>query len=764
MDVPAELRGLRQWCLWRNESGRKVPYQPNHRHARTNDPRTWASLEECMAVINEFTGLGFVFSGDDPYAGIDFDNVWNNGFVSEWANPLLQSLAAGYQEISPSGNGVKIWVRARVPDGKGRKLVVVQGTKEAVEVYDRGRYFTFTGHALTDPSQPIGDCQAAVDAILARFWPAPASTVVVPAPAVFTPPFPAGSGSGSISVLERAARYLDRVPAAHSGQERGTRTLQVAAILVRGFCLTPDQALPLITVWNSRCTPNTWPPDQIERELRRKLADAEKGTGERGWLLRDDRPTDVPGVDLTQFLANFGGTASAHAATAPVEAAAQVDGAASVAPVTSLDLRDGPPPEVPACPIKFPAWCLNPPGLISQVIEHNLATAKFPQPELALAGAIALMSVLTGRKIQDVDGSRTNVYVLGLGNSGCGKDYARVLNKKILLAAGCEEMIGPESWASSAGLREYASHEPAALYQVDEIADLLETMQDPRRAPHLYRIAGELMKLDSSSGTIYKGDAYAERKKNTTIDQPHVVVYGTAVPKKFWGVLTEDNVSEGLLGRMYVFETSDRYVKMVDQSPTTELPASLMEGVLWWVDKPYGEGNMAKLHPTPAVVPYSQDARARYEAHARGIYDRIKSEDDTRAALWQRTVGKTAKLALLFACSRCTLQKDIVIEKEDVDRSIAINNWLTRRMIWQAFRHVASSPYEQLVKRLKRILEKPMTKTDISRKAQWIKRRERDEILDDLVSNGLVKMWCVDTGGKTPQTWFQTVGSEAVSA
>ena len=92
------------------------------------------------------------------------------------------------------------------------------------------------------------------------------------------------------------------------------------------------------------------------------------------------------------------------------------------------------------------------PGLIGDLMDYTLRTSIYPQPELALAAAIALIGTITGRKVCDARGTRTNVYVMGLCPPASGKERARSVNKEALVRAGGERMLGPESIGSSAGL------------------------------------------------------------------------------------------------------------------------------------------------------------------------------------------------------------------------------------------------------------------------------------------------------------------------
>jgi hypothetical protein len=81
-------------------------------------------------------------------------------------------------------------------------------------------------------------------------------------------------------VIERARRYLAKLPPAISGQGGHKATFHAACVLVRGFVLERDDALQLMREWNETCQP-PW----TERELEHKVDDALKQPGWRGYLL-----------------------------------------------------------------------------------------------------------------------------------------------------------------------------------------------------------------------------------------------------------------------------------------------------------------------------------------------------------------------------------------------------------------------------------------------------------------------------------------------
>lgn len=86
------------------------------------------------------------------------------------------------------------------------------------------------------------------------------------------------------AVVERAAKYVAKMPAAVSGDNGHAATYHVACVLCKGFELTTDQAMSILLEYNQRCDP-PW----SEHELQHKIDDAAKASGASGYL-RNAKP------------------------------------------------------------------------------------------------------------------------------------------------------------------------------------------------------------------------------------------------------------------------------------------------------------------------------------------------------------------------------------------------------------------------------------------------------------------------------------------
>jgi hypothetical protein len=170
--VPAELRDRDQWVTWRyelrpgNDKPTKVPYNPvSHSKADSTDPNTWGTFEQACAAFTErdYDGIGYVFSEDDPYTGIDFDSCIVDGQIEPTKWGFVCQLDS-YTERSPSGTGIHTIVRGVLPEG-GRK-----SKKHGVEMYDQERFFTVTGQHICNTPTAIKNRQKALTALHAEIF------------------------------------------------------------------------------------------------------------------------------------------------------------------------------------------------------------------------------------------------------------------------------------------------------------------------------------------------------------------------------------------------------------------------------------------------------------------------------------------------------------------------------------------------------------------------------------------------------------------
>jgi putative DNA primase/helicase len=156
--IPEDLRLIPNWVCWQlvfkegaTKPWTKVPMNARTGYpAKTNDPSTWVPFREALKAALEspdlYDGIGFVFTIEAGYVGVDLDQCRDpqTGEIETWARDIMNALES-YTEVTPSGTGMHIIVRGKIPAGR---------KKGQIELYATGRYFTFTGRHLE--GTPLG--------------------------------------------------------------------------------------------------------------------------------------------------------------------------------------------------------------------------------------------------------------------------------------------------------------------------------------------------------------------------------------------------------------------------------------------------------------------------------------------------------------------------------------------------------------------------------------------------------------------------------
>lgn len=167
--IPDPLKSKPLWICWkavlvRSKKGWKWTKVPVS--ARTGakvsvtDPANFASFEIAWSYFFNYRGnldgIGLVMSDDDDLIGVDIDNCVVAGVISPEAKEIIERFDS-YAEYSPSGNGIRVFVRGCIPDG-------TSGRRHAgCEMYSDKHYLTITGAIIGDSPFPIIGNQNAIN-------------------------------------------------------------------------------------------------------------------------------------------------------------------------------------------------------------------------------------------------------------------------------------------------------------------------------------------------------------------------------------------------------------------------------------------------------------------------------------------------------------------------------------------------------------------------------------------------------------------------
>ena len=409
-------------------------------------------------------------------------------------------------------------------------------------------------------------------------------------------------------------------------------------------------------------------------------------------------------------------------------------------------------------PGPIPDHLLRVPGFIDDVIDYTLATAPYPEPVLAFGAALALQSFLAGRKVRDESDSRTNLYILGLANSGAGKDYPRKVNQKILLQAGLADCLG-DTFASGEGVEDRLSINPTVLFQTDEIDGLMTKINQAKDSRH-EGIMNVLLKMYTSSNSVYPMRVKAG-KEHGVIDQPSLCIFGTAIPKHYYEALSLKMLTNGFFARMLVLETRKRGTGQ--DAVVRDVPASILEAATWWAEFRPGTGNLEHWHPVPTVIGQTPEAATllrQLRVHADEQYSLAEDRDDPAGmAIWARANEKARRLALVYACSVDHVRP--MIDEPAARWAWEFVDHQTRRMLFMSGDHVSENDFDARCKAIVATLRKwrdqhgdeSMPFWKLNRRHPW-SEREHEEVRTALLNQRLIEYEESKTGG-TPKRQYR---------
>jgi hypothetical protein len=411
-------------------------------------------------------------------------------------------------------------------------------------------------------------------------------------------------------------------------------------------------------------------------------------------------------------------------------------------------------------PGPIPDHLLSVPGFIDEVMAYTLQTAPYPERALAFCGAVALQAMLAGRKVRDDSDNRTNLFILGLANSGAGKDHPRKVNQRILLHVGMPSCLG-DTFASGEGIEDRLCLNPSMLFQTDEIDGLMAKINLGKDARH-EGIMNVLLKMYTSANSIYPMRVKAGKEPGL-IDQPCLCIFGTAIPRHYYEALSLKMLSNGFFARMLIMETGKR-AKGQDAS-VREVPGSILGTAQWWADFSPGErrANLADLHPVPKVVahtPEAADVLRAFRERAESEYSLAEDKvDQAGMAIWARANEKARRLALIYACSANHVTPQITA---DAARwACAFVEHQTRRMLFMSAEYVSENEFDARCKKLVATLRKWQERHgddwmpfwQINRRHPW-SEREHEEVRTTLLNQRLIEYQERKTGG-TPQRLYR---------
>lgn len=140
-----------------------------------HNPRNWTSAAQALAAAPSHdrgwgSGIGFVFTADDPFYFLDIDGALVDGAWSSLSVSLLAQFPGAAVEVSHSGTGLHVIGTAHPAPQHGTR-----NTPLHLELYTSGRFVALTGHHARGSA--AADGTLALHTVAAQYFPPSAVTV-----------------------------------------------------------------------------------------------------------------------------------------------------------------------------------------------------------------------------------------------------------------------------------------------------------------------------------------------------------------------------------------------------------------------------------------------------------------------------------------------------------------------------------------------------------------------------------------------------------
>jgi len=621
-NIPHEMRLFKQFVVWRYEDldskkPTKVPYSATTgRHANVNVPETWCSFDQAVHSVTTshwYNGIGFVLTDNDPFAFIDLDDSNGDQTIIERQTKIFQQFDS-FAEKSPSGKGLHIIVKGAVPAGRKRSMV---------EIYSSGRYMTMTGDVYRNA--PINDHNQLLNVLWTEMGAGDKATVVY---------------AGLAEAKHTDEEILNSATNAANG-EKFTNLYSGNWESYYQSQSEADFALVDIIAFYSENRAQTC---RMFRASQLGQRDKAKRNDYMKWML--DRCFDrlLPPIDIS-------GLQNQLEKAIEVNKQKDEEQAASLNERVNIETVQQP---IPATLKPSNDIYSVPPGLVGEIAKYIYEQAPRPVPEIALAGAVGMMSGIVGRAY-NVSGTGLNQYIMLIAKSGVGKEAMPSGIDKIFAevtkAVPCaSDFRGPAEIASPQAISNYMANGPKSFASVmDEFGITLNAMGSVNAAPSLEGLRRFLLSIYTKSGlgNLVLPSIWADKAKNTkSILSPAFSILGYSSPEVYYEGLHEGLILQGLLPRFtgieYKGELPDFNENFLNAVPSFDLVKRVSEVC----------ANALMLNSQNKVinVAFTNDAQLMFNEFRNQFDDRQRITDkDTVKRMWSRVHVKAMKLAAVVA-------------------------------------------------------------------------------------------------------------------
>jgi len=287
---------------------------------------------------------------------------------------------------------------------------------------------------------------------------------------------------------------------------------------------------------------------------------------------------------------------------------------------------------------------------------------------------------------------------------------------------------------------------------IDEAGGMLKSV-NRGGATYNAKMADILAELYTTSTSIFLGRQTAEGNKGRAL-RPNVNLLCSTTPTGLSEGVTVTAIEKGLMGRFLIFiGDGNKKARRVEQ------PTRLNSTVIGQLQtlaayEPEKSDKVIAGHVQDVTMIKKTESANTMLQQAFEYFDglRIEAEgDDVMLPIISRLYQQMLKITMIHAISRQIYRQVPTVDHIDVTFGYQTVQYFYHHMKDIINKCVFSNKNEQNLQKVLAVItknEKGLTKSQLANKTRFLKKKERNEILEDLVETGQIEYVSVKTEGK----------------
>lgn len=412
------------------------------------------------------------------------------------------------------------------------------------------------------------------------------------------------------------------------------------------------------------------------------------------------------------------------------------------------------------------------PGTLQDAVNYYNTTATRDQPQYAVQTALAIAATAMGRRWVTDYRNYPSLFLLNIGETGCGKEHGKFVIETILDASGHGTLIGPSGYTSASGVFSALIGQPCHVTVIDEFGRQLKSAA-ARGNQHKADSLTSLMEVFGRLGGTLRPTGFSkmgmtqsqQAEFEKVVRNPALTVYGMSTPEEFYAAISGADVSSGLLNR-FIIVRSDIGVQKARRTRHIDVTDRLID----WIDRHAtangSSGNLSgtcshDMPPEAILVKFSDAALEildKYEDKI--IADMRAARSDALKSMLNRNREIAMRVSLIVA--RSLEQSEI--SAQAMQWAVDYVSFYSDQAVQMFRENMSDGPFEAACKavlvKINQAGLKGVTSRELSRSVRSfanLNKRQRGEVFEVLQEDHGIVATQRQTGGRPAIAWVGEV-------